>query len=1198
MAVIYTEMRILRLIPDHWRTCGFKGSCGYGLLVLAALLTPPVHAADGRVVVVGAHALSARPDSLGIFLGDEVIVVGSVEVRADSVKLVVERDFSVDYLTNRLHITQHDLPSSSLWITWRSLPISHAPILWDQRPDILPADSVLGDETAPYSRPLLGVSRPFRKPEGADLRIGGSKTFSVDVGSDRDMAFKQALRVGVSGTLAEDVEVVAILSDQNLPIQPEGNTENLKELDRVLVEITTPHYQATLGDYDLNFDRTEFGSYQRRLEGAAGRIGYERFEGTLAIASSEGVLHTMEIVPTDGNRGPYRFVDAMGNPGVIVLAGTERVWIDGRQLRRGESNDYTIDYGAGEITFTRKRLITTDMRIVADYEFANQAYSHTTAAAASRGDFLDGRAELGVTLIQESDQAQQPLFFTMDETNQTLLRSAGDDPLRAATDGWVEDSLGSYDLIDSVFVHVESASGEYSVAFNPVGVGEGGYVRSIEFGEVVYQFVGEGLGTHTPKRLLPLPKRHRLGVVDGRLSPTPWIHLSTEMAMSDVDANVRSNIDDSDNQQSAIKGQAVFDRKRIGGLGEVSGRIEGRKIDRGFAAMSRTRDTEDSRRWGIGLTEERGEENSIRGLASYYPVGWLRVSPAVGWLRQGTWPLPGAVRSDRLAGGFSALPRSGWEARGAVEHMNVGRVTGDSVRTDRDIWRGDGTVSAVVWRVKPSLRTEYERSMTSQRGTRYLEAESGLASVGFESISASASVEHRTDDLLNDGGEGWEEDQRSITQTYRAATRDWGGLTASGGYTLRNRRYDMGARSAVVDVAEVDLHHTTPTKSVTSELKYRVSSNRTDRRIRVYRYVGPGNGRFVPIDEASRAILTEVSIDREVESGRPEGTYDLFYGSTGELRETVQLDASLRAIVTLGKMRFVKNRRRVRGEPMVGPPKLLKRALGAISTESVIRVKEADSTRNRDLYLAKFWKFRRFGSSPTVRGLLDMRQDVYLFRASPKQSWRLRFRSTEDFSADVIGGAPGLADTAESRLLKEYSIRRRSRHGAGRLEWEGQYVYRRQSRSGTRRFDFSTRLHQTTQRLSYHPNHNWEMGVEGKLGRAVDPVADASVAKEPDSELAAWIVSASPNLRRSWTTKGRIWASAEWSGVFPTNKAEGASLPLHLLGGMDDGQNWRWSANIDFRLSTYLTVQMTYDGRKTPGRRTVHQGRTEMRATF
>jgi hypothetical protein len=52
-----------------------------------------------------------------------------------------------------------------------------------------------------------------------------------------------------------------------------------------------------------------------------------------------------------------------------------RVYVNGTLLKRGENNDYTIDYNAGEIVFTPLFTITSEMRIAIEYQFSDRNYT-------------------------------------------------------------------------------------------------------------------------------------------------------------------------------------------------------------------------------------------------------------------------------------------------------------------------------------------------------------------------------------------------------------------------------------------------------------------------------------------------------------------------------------------------------------------------------------------------------------------------------------------------------------------------------------------------------------------------------------------------------------------------------------------------------------------------------------------------------
>ena len=75
------------------------------------------------------------------------------------------------------------------------------------------------------------------------------------------------LNLELSGQLSENLEVVAALTDEATPIQPEGNTQTLDEVDKVFVRFKSPYVQGTVGDFNLTYDQSQFGKLSRKLQG-------------------------------------------------------------------------------------------------------------------------------------------------------------------------------------------------------------------------------------------------------------------------------------------------------------------------------------------------------------------------------------------------------------------------------------------------------------------------------------------------------------------------------------------------------------------------------------------------------------------------------------------------------------------------------------------------------------------------------------------------------------------------------------------------------------------------------------------------------------------------------------------------------------------------------------------------------------------
>src|SRR4030095_2496795 len=173
----------------------------------------------------------------------------------------------------------------------------------------------------------------------------------------------------MNGKLSKDIDIVAALTDESTPVQPEGNTQKLQEVDNVFVELRTSNVTTTLGDIDVHFAGSEFFNFSKKLQGAKGLAEYGKTSLFISGALSRGKFNSNSFTGIDGVQGPYRLIGAENEVNIVVIAGSERVYLDGVLMIRGETNDYTIDYSSGQVTFSNTRLITNASRIVVDFEY-------------------------------------------------------------------------------------------------------------------------------------------------------------------------------------------------------------------------------------------------------------------------------------------------------------------------------------------------------------------------------------------------------------------------------------------------------------------------------------------------------------------------------------------------------------------------------------------------------------------------------------------------------------------------------------------------------------------------------------------------------------------------------------------------------------------------------------------------------------
>ncbi len=337
----------------------------------------------------GGHLGPILEGSEGVWVGDSLLVRGL--------------DYEMDHAAGLLVLAQERPRGTEILVRFRQLPEVLAQVYRRRERNL---------QRAPERPPPARRRRRHTTADASEshtealsrLDVGGAKRIQVTVGGNRDLELSQALRVHITGQMADGVEVAAMLSDRNLPLGLEGSTRNLQELDRVMFQIRSRKVSASLGDLDVAFDGTTFGRYRRRLHGAHLALSSYGADVELFGAVANGRWISHRILPIEGYQGPYRLPGDTAAPGGHIVAGSERVYRDGRMLRRGEGQDYVVDYELSTITFTPVMPINGQSRITVEYQFDVPGSRRRLMGARGTLALSDDRLQVGGTFIREADR--------------------------------------------------------------------------------------------------------------------------------------------------------------------------------------------------------------------------------------------------------------------------------------------------------------------------------------------------------------------------------------------------------------------------------------------------------------------------------------------------------------------------------------------------------------------------------------------------------------------------------------------------------------------------------------------------------------------------------------------------------------------------------------------------------------------------
>lgn len=455
--------------------------------------------------------------------------------------------------------------------------------------------------------------------QGTKLNRTGSISRGLMVGNNQDFSLNSNLNLQLSGMISPTMKILASVTDDNIPIQPQGNTQQLQDFDKVFIEVSDQKWKLTAGDFWIKNKDSYFLKYHKRGQGIHLKnkiIGNNNIEIDVenSASISKGKFGRNVIQGIEGNQGPYRLYGNENESFIIILSGTENVYIDGVLLKRGQNNDYIIDYNTSEISFTANTLINKDKRIIVEFQYSDKNYARSLLQSSTT--IKKNNSSFYIHGYGEQDSKNQPLQLDFDLLDRQTLENIGDNIDLAIGSGIdsvdFNQATNLYQKLDSLGYEVYQYSNNeqqavYMLTFSNVGQGNGNYKikennalgkvfewiapDTISFGSIIKN------GDYSPIKKLVTPKKRQIISVGGK---TIWSgnSLSYELSTSNMDLNTFSAINNEDN--IGFAGLVNFENKNtLKEKWELNQQYRIESISKDYRRIERFREVEFERNWNI-----------------------------------------------------------------------------------------------------------------------------------------------------------------------------------------------------------------------------------------------------------------------------------------------------------------------------------------------------------------------------------------------------------------------------------------------------------------------------------------------------------------------------------------------------------------------------------------------------------------------
>jgi len=1124
----------------------------------STLRAKTIAAAPGEIRL---DTLSIQPNTLSLFCGTRKL-------------------FPAEYVVNyaRSTVQLNELCADSLFVSYRIFPVDFSTRVFKRDTSLIytiqkgDREKFMIEPTAD-AMDILGTG---------GLQKSGSISRGITFGNRQDLSVNSSLNLELSGYVAPNLQVLASVTDDNLPIQPEGNTNKLQEFDQVFIQLFNDQFKLTAGDFWLYKPEGYFLTYRKRGQGLTGEYFWRKdakrtTRTEVSGALSKGKFNRQIIQGVEGNQGPYRLRGNENEPFIIVLSGTERVYIDGKLLTRGQEFDYIIDYNTSELTFTARQLITKDSRIAVEFQYSDQNYARSLFqfSTSSKGTKYDW----WVNAYSEQDAKNQPLQQNLTSDQKFLLSNIGDD-LDAAR-STVIDSVGFsenlvvYQLIDSLgydtvlVASVDPNLAVYKVNFSFVGAGKGDYVFD-KFNALgrVYKWIapvgGISVGDYAPVNVLITPKKQQLFTAGGTYRFSDRFKVTSELGMSGYDLNTFSRLDAFDDRgfsmRTKIEHSLPFGRDSIkqwswGNKAEVEA------LDPYFRPIEQYRPVEFDRDWNTRAQGFTGNQL------------FSTLSSTIGHARYGQLTLNGQqFKIGNDFEGYRAHTLGNWNQNGLRVYMEASAL--NSVSDSRNQFvRHKLDISQRVGLFRIGYKDDQELN-------RFREGDGLLAtrSYSFFDYQGYASI---GDTSGNEFLVSYRErlDKRSDSTNLKDAAK---ARTISASWTMKawkNQRLLVVANYRTLTILDPTLITQQPENTTNGRIDHEVKLWKSAVTLSTFYEVGAG------LEQKKEFIYIKVNDGQGVYTWNDyngDGVKDL-----NEFEIAAYADQASYIRVFTPSNDYIKTYSNEYNQSLIIRPERIwvnatgvKRLVARFSTQSRFRIQR--KTNVFDGFQAYNPFVGRIEDNSLLSTSSNMRHSLFFNRTSSVFGMDYSF---EDLRTKTL-----LATGFDGRSNQSHEISMRLNI---RKEWSILGSYERGLKTSfvdyTSGRDYQLNYWIIKPSLVYQPTTSLRFSIDTRFSRKLNAIQYGGE---------------SANIRDlGFTTKYNQSQKGSLQGQFNYiqivfDGSSNSPLGFELLEALKPGKNLVWSLGYQRSVSKNLQISIQYNGRQSEGSKTIHAGGMEVKAFF